>query len=443
MESSILQSILSEYDLDVLLLYDCCYAVPNASSIQGGGVMEYLVACGFEQGVAAEVGEHSFTNCLIQELGAASYGSISIVHLYERMMARLQNWMPCIDKDASGQMKLDATGKPLFEHPRRRTPIHGILTSEVRRRSILLSPVSWTFAVPLFHDTNTPDFESIESSRKRRRGTGHAIGATASKIDSSIEYTHVILSIRVSTPNFDINSRRDWIRDASSEGTGVKVECIYNSFSTLMLLRMSITTWAPMPDNPAYSFVGFVTSENLAPKFKEQEPVAVTSEYGDTQRATTQDTPHLVDVAEDGDIAEDENDMLNLLAMMDLLPKIVEEGPLESPSEYGGSQGTILQKSSHTRETTQQNLGAERKSKIQDVAVDPKNSRRKDESDKPVVTATKTEQKKSKAEKETLHPAIPYTFSTRQQTQYYGVTLWTCVSLSLSPLAFPSNYSLV
>jgi hypothetical protein len=48
-------------------------------------------------------------------------------------------------------------------------------------------------------------------------------------------------------------------------GREIRVEGRRGSSSTLLLLRMPVEVWNLLPENPAYSFVGLVTTENLAP----------------------------------------------------------------------------------------------------------------------------------------------------------------------------------
>ena len=72
----------------------------------------------------------------------------------------------------------------------------------------------------------------------------------------------MILSIRVDTAQFDLDAWLEWIKDVPPEATKVKVEGIYGSLSTLLLLRMPIATWRLLPNDTAYSFIGFVTVGN-------------------------------------------------------------------------------------------------------------------------------------------------------------------------------------
>jgi hypothetical protein len=84
---------------------------------------------------------------------------------------------------------------------------------------------------------------------------------------TSSGFPQVILSIRVSNTDFDINTWLEWIRDVPSEATKTKVDGVYGSLSTLIILRMPISLWSLLPDDTAYSFIGFVTTENLATDF--------------------------------------------------------------------------------------------------------------------------------------------------------------------------------
>jgi hypothetical protein len=77
------------------------------------------------------------------------------------------------------------------------------------------------------------------------------------------EHPQILLTIRLEKTELDIQVWRDWLRNLPAEGQDIKIDGIYRSFSTLLLLRMPVTIWNLLPENPAYSFVGFVTSENM------------------------------------------------------------------------------------------------------------------------------------------------------------------------------------
>jgi len=56
----------------------------------------------------------------------------------------------------------------------------------------------------------------------------------------------------------------EWVRNCPVDAKDIHIEGKWDSFSTLLLLRMPVAVWNLLPDNEAYSFVGFVTSPNTA-----------------------------------------------------------------------------------------------------------------------------------------------------------------------------------
>jgi hypothetical protein len=127
------------------LLYDCCNSAATtiSSAFRGGhkGVTEVIAACGYET-PAPEVGEHSFSNALMEVLVAASKEvPISVAELHARVLGRLKCWTPSFDKDKDGKFTEDEDGKLRHELRHRRTPIYGILCKTEPRRSISVGPI--------------------------------------------------------------------------------------------------------------------------------------------------------------------------------------------------------------------------------------------------------------------------------------------------------------
>ena len=134
---------MEEADSDALLLYDCCNAAATSTSEtqhDQQGVTEAIAACGYET-IAPEVGEHSFTNALIETLAASKGVPFSIGELHNRIMNRLKCWVPSLKKDGNGKMKEDAKGRLEYERQPRKTPIYSHLVEFEPRRSVLLAPL--------------------------------------------------------------------------------------------------------------------------------------------------------------------------------------------------------------------------------------------------------------------------------------------------------------
>ena len=55
----------------------------------------------------------------------------------------------------------------------------------------------------------------------------------------------------------------EWLRDIPAIAKYARVEGIYESNSTLMLLSLPVSIWDLIPNNAAVSFIGFIKSQDL------------------------------------------------------------------------------------------------------------------------------------------------------------------------------------
>ncbi|KAH7370074.1 hypothetical protein BKA65DRAFT_487637 [Rhexocercosporidium sp. MPI-PUGE-AT-0058] len=262
-----IQSMFEEADADVLLLYDCCNSAATAESSSTQphkGVTEVIAACGYET-IAPEVGEHSFSNALSEVLAASSKGRpFSVAELHTKILTRLKCWTPSFVKDDKGKRKEDQEGRLLFERQPRRTPIYSIICETEPRRSIIMAPLE-SFASKT--DTSSSHINNLtagpSSSRSPSVPNDHA-RKRKRPVDESIEYPQVLLAIRLEKHDLDIEAWKECLlRQLPPEAKEIKIEGIYGSFSTLLLLRLPLEVWDLLPENRAYSFVGFVTTPNV------------------------------------------------------------------------------------------------------------------------------------------------------------------------------------
>jgi hypothetical protein len=265
-----IQSLPEESEADVLLLYDCCHSAPtrtNRCPQSRKSVTEAISACGYET-IAPEVDEHSFSRALIQTLAAASQGHpFSIGELHSWILGRLKFWLPSLAQNDDGNFLRNADGRFAYERQPRRTPIYSILCETEPRRSIVLAPLrtSTLDATSLtsgHHNVNSTTSTSI-GNKDSLFGSRNPFRKPGDSNAGNEEYPQILLSIRLEKTELDIQVWRDWLRNLPAEGQDIKIEGIYRSFSTLMLLRMPVATWDLLRENPAYSFVGFVTSNNM------------------------------------------------------------------------------------------------------------------------------------------------------------------------------------
>ena len=248
---------------DVLILLDCC-AAATASAELGSGVTEVIAACGFETS-APGVCEHSFTRSLIEELRYCSKRSpLSAAILHMKVLSRMKYWKP---KPVETK-----AGNPAF-HERRKTPVHTILTNEGKPRSIVLSPFeSISFLSPevsalLAHspssDSSAQDVEMEDSSND---GATTSIPSSVSSPGNGSEQSCPTVLIAVALEEdqrLQLDTWVEWLRDVPAIAKYARVEGIYESYSTLMLLSLPVNIWDLIPKNPAVSFIGFINSQDL------------------------------------------------------------------------------------------------------------------------------------------------------------------------------------
>ncbi|KAH8776221.1 hypothetical protein BGZ57DRAFT_953345 [Hyaloscypha finlandica] len=268
--SSGIQTLLEEADSDVLLLYDCCHsaAITTTGCFQGNkGVKEVIAACGYET-IAPEVDKHSFTNALVETLALASKGPpFSVGELHSRVLSRLKCWTASLLYDKYGKILETPDGNLAYEHQPRRTPIYSILRESKSRRSIVLAPLTPAQPTRVDEPRASPNItEAVASpdpgldgktvpskkSKKRKRPAAE-----------EPKWPQIVLSVRLDEAELDRSTWREWIRALPAEGKDIKIEGVYKSFSMLLLIRMPVSVWNLLPKNEAYSFVGYVTSENL------------------------------------------------------------------------------------------------------------------------------------------------------------------------------------
>ena len=225
-----LQDSLEDAESDVLILLDCCGAASSISG-SGSGVTEVLAACGPETW-SPGVGDHAFTRNLIDELQyCGGDHNLSVASFHQKVLARIKPWKPTYSN----------TG----EYERRRTPIHTIVSSEGRQRSIDLVP-SFIEAPSIVEekpsDTNQSSIDQVRP------------------YDNSC-YPKVLISL--SLKEDPLPNTIEWMRSVPALTKYANVHGVYKSCSTLMILSLPVAVWDLLPKDPAVAFIGFTDSGNL------------------------------------------------------------------------------------------------------------------------------------------------------------------------------------
>jgi hypothetical protein len=278
---SAIQTLFAEAKSDVLILLDTC-AAASATKRSQHGSMEAIMACGFESR-APPPGEHSFTNTLIDVL--------------DDWINRKSFSASCLHAEILSQLKLKETkrGREGTKLEWCVTPIHINCTQdskapsiELCRRNVLPPPMAnpRESEPSPYVDVMDLDSDELHSSTL----------SSLSSLTPSGQYRipHVIISVALeeSQPELDVKKTARWLESIPLLAKWAKVEGVFQSYSTLLLISVPVPVWNMLPDHPACSFVSYVTSPNLvtpAEPSTKLEPVRVSPEDQDIKEEMEED----------------------------------------------------------------------------------------------------------------------------------------------------------
>ncbi|KAL8818212.1 MAG: hypothetical protein Q9191_007989 [Dirinaria sp. TL-2023a] len=257
-----LQTMLEQAKADVLLLLDCCAAASSATG-SGNGVTEIIAACGFEAW-APGVGQHSFTRSLIDELKYLHRGSpFSTSFLHNKVLSRVKYWKPRYAPEAT-------------HHEMRKSPIYIVVLNETRPRSIVLESLKQPFRTNAVSKASSSSslspaiaFSSLSSCEGEASTAETALESSNSSIgdvwpDGGFSHPKVLISVALEEEQWlSPHQWTDWMRSIPALVKQAKVEGVYKSDSTLLLVSLPIAVWNLVPPHPAILFVGFLRSQNL------------------------------------------------------------------------------------------------------------------------------------------------------------------------------------
>ena len=222
-----------------------------------------IAACGFETW-APNVGEHSFTQSLISTL--EDWGNrglpLSAAVLHSEILSRTKYWNPRYHNLTQQERKVAAE--------QRKTPIHITVSHENYEKCIVLKPMKLPLSEPstpvisprrLSPDTTSVTSEDLTSSP-----------STDSEHDTSKEVcgqpddhspTVLITLALEHDQRLATSGWAKWLESAPGVVKHGRVEGIYKSNSILVLLTLPVAIWDLLPNNPAVTFISFVTSCEL------------------------------------------------------------------------------------------------------------------------------------------------------------------------------------
>ncbi|KAK4169458.1 hypothetical protein QBC43DRAFT_251764 [Cladorrhinum sp. PSN259] len=258
---SAIQTLLERSMSDVLILLDCCAGAASATFPTGQSITETISASSWDA-IAPDPGRYSFTNALIEVLEEWRHKAFSAAMLHAEVLARLKHPRPIL-----------INGKH-FEA--RSTPVHFMMTSNYKAPSIEICRL-----VPPPPSESSSRRQLLDSAMPGGRGWGQRYpSASDNMIPSTSEPNedepHVMISLALEDDQrLDMEAWEEWLAGFPALAKYVKVQGIFKSHSTLLLLSLPVMVWDFLPDDPACAFVAFIRSNNLlrAPKTA-QEPAS-------------------------------------------------------------------------------------------------------------------------------------------------------------------------
>ena len=239
----------------VLMILDCCFAANAARDTTEGSSKELLAACGRENETLG-VGMRSFTSVLIEELQSFDGAAFTVAMLHARLIT--------------------------LRHKLAYTPIYAAL-AEKGGNSIVISPLPGSSSPsPQEWECSTgPGFNTgtavVTSAQEQVKTANDAPAALLTPV-SLAESTRVLLAVSVAEDvAHNVAQWVSWLTTAvpwDVSKVDVRLECMYKSHSTLLLVSVPIVGWNRLPESAAYRFIGFIKSGNLICGKTELGPVA-------------------------------------------------------------------------------------------------------------------------------------------------------------------------
>jgi hypothetical protein len=159
------------------------------------------------------------------------------------------------------------------------TPIYWINTIdrkasgiEICRRNILPSP-SATPPTEAYSEEDSSTFvDAMDIDFDDTSLTSTPLSSVSSTGSYKVPHVLITLQLEENQP-LDAKQCARWLDKFPLLAKWVKVEAVFPSYSTLMILSIPMPIWDMLPDHPACSFIGYVTSPKIGgPSLSEEVP---------------------------------------------------------------------------------------------------------------------------------------------------------------------------
>lgn len=247
---SAIQTLLERSMSDVLILLDCCAGAASATFPTGKSITETISASSWDA-IAPDPGRYSFTNALIEVLQEWRVKTFSAAMLHAEVLARLKHPRPIL-----------INGKH-FEA--RSTPVHFMMTSNHRAPSIEIGRIVPEARLPPTPPKELPYHGRHISQPELAQDVPIPQDALVPcTTEPNENQPHVMISLALEDDQrLDINAWEQWLGSFPALAKYVKVQGVFKSHSTLLLLSLPVMVWDLLPDDPACAFIAFIRSNNL------------------------------------------------------------------------------------------------------------------------------------------------------------------------------------
>jgi hypothetical protein len=273
------QTLFEQSKSDTLLLLDCCSAAAAAAAVpcRTNSITEIIAACGWETW-APEPGRHSFTNTLIEVLEDwVDHKSFSAAMLHCEVLSVLkQPWRRKNREISKTPVYIVSTSNPksCSIELGRRSPL-----THVARKTIQgIDSASSSSCQPQLSSSMVTNAASsqggVSLSNADNDDKFDLSSLLATLPDKTFILPHVIVSVAWETDQtLDLDGFQQWMRLFPALAKYSKIEGVYHSHSTLVLLSVPVVVWNMLPEDPACNFVGYARSTNL---LKPEAPPQIT-----------------------------------------------------------------------------------------------------------------------------------------------------------------------
>jgi hypothetical protein len=311
----------------VLILLDCCAGAASATFPSGQSITETISASSWDA-IAPHPGRYSFTSALIEVLQEWRMRTFSAAMLHAEVLARLKHPRP---ETINGKY-----------YEARSTPVHFMMTSNHKAASIELTPIVPDNKRPPSPPQDSPELPNAVLA-------GRAPGETE-VAEPNEDEPHVMISLALEdNQRLDLNAWEQWLSSFPALAKYVKVQGVFKSHSTLLLLSVPVMIWDLLPEDRACSFVAFIRSNNLLAKKSQAQ----------AQEAVVPD----VAAVESTEAEQLDLDTQSVLTGTTFLPG--EEASLLSPNDLPlGSRRTLLPSPRQTQSASTESLPGLNRSRL-------------------------------------------------------------------------------